>query len=138
MNIFFELSKVNWLAVFSITIISFPLGALWHSNLLFGNAWKEDAKPVIDKANKTKMVTLFGLSAILHFIAIMGLATIIGNSSSITNGLLIGLITSITLVTSSIGVTHLFAGRSMRLILIDACYYIVLFSVAGLIIGLWH
>jgi hypothetical protein len=44
---------------------------------------------------------------------------------------------SVVWVFTSIAVTHLFVGRTFRLILIDAGFYVVFFSLAGLILGAW-
>ena len=48
MNISNHLSGINWIAVIVVTLLSFVMGALWHSPKLFGKAWAEDAKPEID------------------------------------------------------------------------------------------
>jgi hypothetical protein len=131
------LVEINWLSVVVVTIISFSLGALWHHKKLFGKAWNEDAKPVFDASKKSSFITLFGLSALLHFIAIAGLDYFIGADATALSGLFKGLFVSIGFIFTSIAVTHLFVGRSFRLILIDAGFYVVLYSIAGLILGAW-
>jgi hypothetical protein len=128
---------INWLSVIVVTIISFPLGALWHNKLLFGKAWNEDAKPVFDSSKKSNVITLFGLTAFFHLIAIAGLDFFIGTEATAVSGLLKGFCASVALVFTSIAVTHLFVGRSFRLILIDAGFYVVFYSLAGLILGAW-
>ncbi|MDP4292220.1 MAG: hypothetical protein Q8908_14155 [Bacteroidota bacterium] len=40
-----QFSEINWLAILVVLVLSFVLGALWHSRLLFGKAWTEDVKP---------------------------------------------------------------------------------------------
>jgi hypothetical protein len=137
MNILTHLQEVNWLAVGITTIISFPLGMLWHNKILFGKAWAEDAKSKFDTSNKANVIRLFSLTALFHFIAVTALALILGKDSSIINGLLLGLCTSIAWVSTSIGVTYMFVGRPFRLILIDAGFYIFYFSITGAILGAW-
>ncbi len=137
MNSTFHCTDINWLSVIVVTILSFPLGALWHSKKLFGKAWTEDARPVFDSSKKGSSLKLFGPSAVLHFIAVTGLDMVIGPGATAVSGLLTGLFISILWVTTSLAVTHLFAGRSFRLILIDAGFYVVFFSLAGLILGAW-
>lgn len=131
----FDLTQINWLSVVVVTIISFPLGSLWHSKLLFGKPWKEDVH--FDPGKKINFAGLFGLSAIMHFIAVAGLDLIIGPGSSWLEGLHTGFIVSILWAFTSMTVTHLFAGRTTRLILIDGGFYLVFFSLAGLILGAW-
>jgi hypothetical protein len=137
MNVMEFFTGVNWLSVIAVTLLSFVLGSLWHSKLLFGKAWTEDAKPVFDKTQKINLVKLFGLTAIFHFAAIISLDVFIGPQSTFFIGLQKGFFISVVWVSTSIGATHLFAGRPFRLILIDAGFYIVFFSMAGLILGAW-
>jgi hypothetical protein len=135
MCITITLSSINWLSVIVVTILSFPLGALWHSKLLFGEAWKKDV--AFDTTRKVNILKLFGLSALLHFVAVAGLDLVIGSNSCMMHGLTIGLVISVFWVSTGIAVSYLFAGRTIRLILIDAGYYIVFLSLAGLILGAW-
>ena len=137
MNITTHLQEVNWLAVGVTTILSFPLGMLWHNKILFGKAWAEDAKSKFDTSNKANVIRLFSLTALFHFIAMTALAGLIGKEKSALHGLFTGFCISIAWVSTSIGVTYMFVGRPFRLILIDAGFYIVYFSIAGAILGAW-
>ena len=105
--------------------------------MLFGKAWKEDGNPKVDKADKGRNMKIFGFSALFHFVAVVGLAVLIGHDSTLLTGLYIGFLVSLAWVFTAIGVTYLFAGRTFRLLLIDAGFYVVYFSLAGLIIGAW-
>jgi uncharacterized membrane protein len=137
MNICTYISEINWLTVTTVTIISFPLGALWHSKKLFGKAWAEDAKSSVDKNNKAAMFRLFSLSALFHFITVVGLAVTIGKDATLLLGLMTGFLISFAWIFTTIGVTYLFVGRPFRLILIDAGFYLVFFSFAGMLLGAW-
>lgn len=130
------ISQINWFPVIISTILSFVLGSLWHSPMMFGKSWTKEVNPQHEKS-KSHMGMVFGLSAFLHIIAVISLAVLIGKESNALDGLLTGLIVSIVFVSTTIGVTYIFASRSFRLFLIDAGFYIVFFSIAGLIIGLW-
>jgi hypothetical protein len=137
MNLCNSLSEINWLAVVAVTILSFILGALWHSKLLFGKAWAKESKTIYNSENHGNPLLIFGLSAFLHIIAIIGLAVFIGSHSSALTGLLKGFIVSTLWISTSIGVTYIFVGRTFRLFLIDAGFYVVFLSLAGLILGAW-
>ncbi|MDP4292221.1 MAG: DUF1761 domain-containing protein [Bacteroidota bacterium] len=80
---------------------------------------------------------MFGLSAVYHFIGITALAIFIGQDTTPVGGLLRGLVIGLFWVLTSIGVTYLFAGRSFRLFMIDAGFYIFFYSLAGFILGVW-
>jgi len=136
MNLCTSFSEINWLAVAVITVFSFMLGAFWHS-VLFNKAWKEDSNSVYNSENRGNPGILFGLTAVSHLIAVIALALLIGHNSTVVCGLLFGLIVSIAWISTSIGVTYLFVGRSFRLFLIDAGFYVVFYTIAGLILAIW-
>jgi hypothetical protein len=136
MYLFVALFQVNWLSVIAVLILSFALGALWHS-VLFNKAWSEDSGSKYGNGNHGNPAVIFGLSAILHLIAIVGLAIVIGINSTAFEGFLDGLLISIFFISTSMGVTYIFVGRSFRLFLIDAGFYVVFLSLAGMILGAW-
>lgn len=136
MNLCASFSEINWLAIAAVTILSFMLGAFWHS-VLFNKAWKEDSNSIYNSENRGNPAKIFGLAGISHLVGVIALAMFIGNQSAGLTGLLYGFIVSIVWVSTSIGVTYLFVGRSFRLFLIDAGFYVVFYSIAGLILGIW-
>jgi len=136
MNLCTSFSEINWLAVAVLTVFSFMLGAFWHS-VLFNKAWKEDSKSEYNSENRGKPGKLFGLAGISHVVAVIALALLIGHQSTAICGLLYGLTVSIAWVSTCIGVTYLFVGRSFRLFLIDAGFYVVFYTIAGLILAIW-
>lgn len=123
--------NINWIAILIVLILSFILGAFWHSSLLFGKTWTNETHT---KKIKTSPVIIFGLSALAHFIAITLLALIIGRVGAL-KGLIYGFVISVCWITTSMAATYLFASRSLKLFLIDAGFYVIFFSLAGLIIG---
>jgi hypothetical protein len=136
MNTYILFSGINWLAVAVLTLFSFILGAFWHS-VLFNKAWKEDSNSIYNSENRGNPFKIFGLTGISHFVAVIALAMLIGHSSTALCGMLYGMFVSIVWVSTSIGVTYLFVGRSFRLFLIDAGFYIVFYTVTGLILAIW-
>lgn len=138
MNLATLFSGINWFAVFIITLLSFGLGALWHSKLLFGKAWAEDSKTPYNSSNHGNPAIIFGLTAVLHFIAVIGLAVLIGKNSNPIAGFIFGFMVSLVWISTAIGVTYVFVGRTFRLFLIDAGFYVVFLSLAGWILGSWQ
>ncbi len=53
-------------------------------------------------------------------------------------GALYGLAAGLCWVAAAFGVNYMFAGRSFRLFLIDGGFNVVVFTLYGLILGLWH
>jgi hypothetical protein len=136
MNLTSIFSHINWLGVVVVTILSFPLGALWHSKLMFGKAWMEDNNLTPEKAKSTHPAVLFGLTAVFHFVAVMVLAGLIDANSTVLEAFEKGVVVSIWAF-AALGGTYLFAARPIRLLLIDGGFYVVFLSLAGLILGIW-
>ena len=133
MNITTLLSNIHWFPVIILTIGSFVIGFLWHQPFLFGKTWEKENN--FDKS-KINAPLIFGGTAVMHFIAIAGLSAVVSGLGGV-NGLVAGLLISLVWVLPALTGTYLFANRSLKLLAIDAGMYIVLFSVCGLILGVW-
>jgi uncharacterized membrane protein len=88
--------------------------------------------------NHGNPAVIFGLSAMLHIIAIVGLAMLVGANSTALHGLILGVFVAVVWISTAIGVTYVFVGRTLRLFLIDAGFYVVFLALSGLILGVWH
>jgi hypothetical protein len=128
--------QINWLAVVVSTVLSFALGALWHS-VLFNKAWSADSNSKYNSENHGNPAVIFGVSGLLHLVLVIGLALFIGHHTNFIGGALKGLYISLVWISTSLGVTYIFVGRSFRLFLIDAGFYVVFLSLAGMILGAW-
>lgn len=137
MQLFHSFNEINWLAVVVVTILSFALGAFWHS-VLFKKTWTKDSGTIYNASNHGNPLVVFGLSGLLHLIAVIALAALIGSTSSAIDGLLSGFFLSLVWISTSIAVTYIFVGRTLRLFLIDSGFYVVFYSIAGLILGSWQ
>jgi hypothetical protein len=129
------LSNIHWIPVIVLTVISFVIGFVWHSSYLFGKTWKHENNPDNIKIKINAPLIFIG-TAVLHFIAIIGLSSLISDKGRLT-GLYTGLFISVIWILPSMGGTYLFANRSLKLLAIDAGMYVVLFSVSGYILGIW-
>ena len=135
MNISNLVSSIHWIPVIVLTLFSFVLGTIWHLPFLFGKIWAKENNITNDQA-KTNLTLTFGVTAIAHFLAISGLSAVVSGMGGLF-GLRWGLFVSIIWVLPALAGTYLFAKRSLKLLAIDAGLYIVLFSVAGFILGIW-
>lgn len=133
MNLNDLISNIQWLSVFLLTIVSFFLGFIWHRPFLFGKIWtKENFGENLPKFNAPM---IFGLTAVIHFLAIAGLSALISHTGGF-NGLISGLLIALVWVFPAMGGTYLFENRSLKLLLIDAGMYVFLFGLSGLILGI--
>lgn len=134
MNYNYLISNIQWIPVILLTILSFVLGFIWHQPFLFGNIWKkENFGNNFPKFNAAK---IFGFTAVMHFLALSALSAVLSHTGAM-NGLINGLLICAIWVLPAMGGTYLFANRSMKLLLIDAGMYIVLFGFSGLLLGIF-
>ena len=129
------LTGVNWIAVGISTVAAFMLGGLWYSRVLFGNAWMQEVGLTEDAVNNGNMARTFGGTIVLQIIAATALSSLLGSDSNWLDGLQTGLWVGLFWIATAYGVTYLFEQRSARLFLINAGYYVVLYTIMGTIIG---
>ena len=138
MNLAQILSDVNWLAVLTATVVAFMLGGLWYSKALFGTAWMQEVGLTEEAVNSANMAKTFGGTIVLQIVAATALSAFLGAESTWKSGLHTGLWVGLFWLATAYGVTYLFEQRSLRLFLINAGYYVVLYAIMGTIIGAWH
>jgi len=131
------LVDVKWLAVIAATVAAFMLGGLWYAKALFGYVWMQEVGLNEEAVNSANMPKVFGSTFVLQLLAAIALSAFLGADSNWLEGLHTGLWIGLFWVATAYGVTYLFEQRSLRLWLINAGYYVVLYAVMGTIIGAW-
>ncbi|GAB7027456.1 DUF1761 domain-containing protein [Geotalea toluenoxydans] len=126
---------VHWLPVIVVTALSLVVAAIWHLPFLFGNTWKREVNPAGAERKINKPIVL-GVSGILHFIAFTNVSLVVAGQGW-RSGLLTALMISLVWIVTALGAIYFLAGRSLRLFAIDAGLYVVVFSLAGLVLGAW-
>jgi len=138
MDIVGHFGEVNWLAVIAATIFAFLLGGAWYSKAMYGTKWMQEIGLTEESIQKSNMLRTFGVAIVLQFIAATALAVFLGNDSNWLDGLHNGATIGLVWIATSYAITYLFEQRSLRIFLINAGFYVVLFSVMGTILGAWH
>jgi hypothetical protein len=128
----------NYAAIALATIVSFLLGGLWYSPMLFAKSWLREAKVSEQQAQSANMKKVFGLSFLCTLVMAFNLAAFLGAKASVAFGAAAGAATGIGWVAMSLGVVYLFEGRSLKLWLINSGYQVVSYTVMGAILGAWH
>jgi len=130
-------TEVHWLAILVAAVSGFLVGGLWYGPI-FGKAWQA-ARGLSDDAMKNaNMPMIFGLTFLLNLFSAFILdhtlttygAPDLNLSVMISGGVALGFIVP------AIGVNYLFSRQSLRLFLIDAGYWLVIYALMGVVFAL--
>jgi hypothetical protein len=130
-----SIAGLNWLAVVTAAVAAFLLGAAWYSRKLFGTVWMREIGLTEEAISKGNGPLVFGGTFILQFVGAAALALMLGPGSGWATGLEYGLLVGLCWIATAYGITYFFEQRSLRLYLINAGYYVLLFAGMGTIIG---
>ena len=127
---------INWLAVVTAAVSAFLLGGLWYGPL-FKQVWCREAGVDPDKPNGHP-ARVFGIAFAAALASAVMFAWLLGAQPephlAIHHGFMIGL----AFVAMSFAINYAFAGRSLKLWMIDGGYHTLQFTLYGVILGLWH
>lgn len=127
---------INLWAVLVAAASAFALGGLWYGPL-FKKTWCREAGVDPDAA-PAHSARIFGGAFILSVVAASVFAWFLGARPPLGFALGAGVVAGLFWVATSFGINYLFAGRSLKLWLIDGGYHTLQFTLYGLILGLWH
>ena len=130
--------EVNWLAVLAATVAAFVLGGLWYSPVLFGKRWQAAAGLSDEQVNSGNPALIFGGAFVLALIASACFAMFLGPRPELGFATSAGLAAGLCWVATSFGINGLFQREKAGLVLINAGYHTLQFTLMGLILGLWH
>ena len=131
-------SDLNFLAIIAAAIVSFIIGGLWYSPVLFSKIWQREVNLSDADIKSANMPKTFGLAFIASLIISFCLASFIGTQATTAEGALYGFLAGIGWVAMAMGINDLFEQRSLKLYLINAGYHTLSFTVMGVILGFWH
>ena len=126
---------IDWLAVVAATIASFAVGAVWYSPLLFVKAWQRETGVTADRARNSNVPLTMACAFFLTFVMTLVFALFLGQNPGPEFGAAAGFAAGLFWVAASVGVNHLFEGRSLKLFLINGGYNVVMFTVMGAVLG---
>ena len=130
--------QFNYAAVITAALLSFAIGGLWYSPILFAKAWAREAGLTEAQIQQPPLGRIFGLSAVAALVMSVNLAAFLGNKATLSFGLFAGAATGLGWVAMALGVVYLFEQRSLKLWLINSGYQVVAFTAMGGILGAWR
>lgn len=132
-----ESVSFNFAAVAAAAALSFAIGGLWYSPLLFAKPWMKEVGLSEAQTRSAPMGRIFGLAALASLVMAFNLAAFIGAKASLAFGLFAGAAAGIGWVAMSLGVIYLFEQRSLKLWLINSGYQVVSYTLMGGLLGVW-
>lgn len=124
----------HWYEAVIAALAGFMIGGLWYGPL-FGKAWQRLSGLSDDQINSGNMPLIFGLTFLLNLIAafLLGHLYSASGNPSVRAHLMIASGIGIGFVGTAIGVNYLFSRKPLKLFLIDAGYWAVIYTVMGAI-----
>ena len=130
--------QIHYGAVLAAAVVSFLIGGLWYSPILFAKTWMREAGLDEARVKSANLARVFGLSLLCSLVMAANLAAFIGAKASLSFGLFAGAATGIGWVAMSLAVVYLFEQRSLKLWLVNSGYQVLAYTVMGGIVGAWH
>jgi hypothetical protein len=133
---------INILAVIVSGLVTFGIGALWYSPLLFGKQWVEFNAVSPDKveAMRKNAPKLYGISFVCYLVmaAMFAILLRMTHIEHLVGGAKLGFLLWLGFV-ATVGLTaNLYSGRSIKAYALDAGYQLVFLVVMGLILMAWQ
>jgi hypothetical protein len=129
-------TEIHWLAVVIAAIAGFAVGGIWYGPL-FGKAWMAERGVTPESAKQgANMAMIFGTTFVLNLIAAFILDHVYGtyNHPDLATSVMISGGIALGFIVTSIGVNYLFSRLSLKLFLIDAGYWFVIYCVMGAVL----
>lgn len=130
-----SIAGLDWPAVVVAALAAFLLGTAWYSRKLFGTIWMKEIGLTEKAVSEGNTTLIIGGTFALQLVGATALALFIGPGSGWLAGLQYGLLIGLCWIATAYGITYFFEQRSLRLYLINAGYYVLLFAAMGTIIG---
>lgn len=132
---------LNYLAVFTVTVVGFLLGSLWYS-VLCGKIWRREMKITEEQMQAIAAKGMAGFlikGFIFTFISTFGLAALINNHhpSWWGGGALFGGFVGLFVVGARFLNSGVWEQRSWRLQAINVCHEVAVFALQGAILAVW-
>jgi len=133
---------INFWPILVSAIVSFGIGALWYSPILFGKEWMALTKMNMD--NMSDMKRGIGKFYVIQFVASLVMFIVLGFAISATgvigasNGGIAGLLAWVGLILPVSLAGFMWKNEPGKLVLIETVNYLLVLAIGGAIIGAWQ
>ena len=133
---FNHFANLNIWAILVAAVSGFILGAIYYGPLL-GKVWQQEVG-LSDEEVSSGAAQTFIPSFLMAVVASFTLALFMGDHMGWKNGLLIGLTAGLGIAVTTNTTNQLFEKRPIKLMLINAGYWILNLTIMGIILGAWR
>jgi hypothetical protein len=133
-----ETVQFNYPAIIVAALLSFVVGGVWYSPLLFVKAWMKEAGLDDAALKRAKPAKVFGLAFLCSLVMAFNLSAFLGAKATLAFGAMAGLAAGLGWVAMSLGIIYLFELRSLKLWLINGGCQVVTYTLMGAVIGGWR
>jgi hypothetical protein len=135
-----DISNINYLAVLVAAAAGFVWGAIWYMSL--SKPWMAAARIDPAKAAESgRSIEPFIISAIALIIMAFVISVLINSifvgEFSLNNGLMVGFVTWLGFILTTLAVNQRYQGYGWTLTIIDALHWLGAALIMGAILGLW-
>jgi len=128
---------LNPLAILAAAAISFLIGGVWYSPILFAKRWQQLTGLSDERLKQASMARIFGLAFVCSLVMAANLAAFLGAKATVGFGLAAGAATGIGWVAMCFAVNDLFERRPLALWLINSGYHVVSLTLMGGLLAWW-
>lgn len=124
--------SISLLSVIVAALLGFAVGGLWYGPL-FLKTWQREAGITDADMQKRHPAWVFGGAFVLQLFAAYFLGHTFATYGNLTPNttIMTALGIALAFIVTAFGVNYLFAGRSVKLWLIDSGYYVVTYTLMG-------
>lgn len=131
--------EINYLAVVICGIIAMAIGSLWYGPL-FGKEWvKEIGKSEEELLRDFNPIKTYGITFVAHVVMALVVAYFISltGAANVVNGIRVAFSAWVGFVAATMLINGMFAGKSVKLFIIDGGYHLVNMLIFGIVLVLW-
>lgn len=128
---------LNPLAIVVAAALSFLIGGVWYSPILFAKRWQQETGLSDEQLKGGNMLRIFGLTYVCSLVMAANLAAFLGAKATVGFGLAAGAAAGIGWVAMCFAVNDLFERRSLALWLINSGYHVISLTLMGGLLAWW-
>lgn len=128
---------LNPLAIVVAAALSFLIGGVWYSPILFAKRWQQETGLSDEQLKGGNMLRIFGLTYVCSLVMAANLAAFLGAKATVGFGLAAGAAAGIGWVAMCFAVNDLFERRSVALWLINSGYHVISLTLMGGLLAWW-